>query len=108
MSKLIEEIRQKISESLFEFSKHAVDQLILRGIRVKEIREAISSGEIIEDYPDDKYSPSCLVSGFTQKCRCIHIQCSYPTRPLIKIITLYEPNLKQWNDNFTIRRNNDD
>jgi hypothetical protein len=31
---LIEEIRQKITEDRFEFSKHAVDQSILRGIRV--------------------------------------------------------------------------
>jgi hypothetical protein len=25
-----------------------------------DIEEAIMSGEIIEEYPDDKYSPSCV------------------------------------------------
>ncbi|WP_416212093.1 hypothetical protein [Nostoc sp. ChiVER01] len=29
------------------------------------------------------------MSGLTQARRPIHIQCSYPSRPLIKIITLY-------------------
>jgi hypothetical protein len=107
MSELIEEIRQKIISDQFEFSKHAVDQSILRDIRVQEVREAITNGQIIEDYPDDKYGPSCLISGLTQTNRYIHIQCSYPIRPLIKIITLYEPDSKKWNDDFTRRRNND-
>jgi Domain of unknown function (DUF4258) len=108
MPKPIEEICQKITEDQFEFSKHAVDQSILRGIRVQEIIEAITNGQVIESYPDDKYGPSCLVSGITQAKRNIHIQCSYPSRPLIKIITLYEPNLTQWQKNFTKRRNNDE
>jgi hypothetical protein len=60
---VIEEIREKISARLFEFSKHAVDQSIVRRITVQEIREAIAGGEIIEDYPDDKYGPSCLIFG---------------------------------------------
>jgi Domain of unknown function (DUF4258) len=107
MSNLIEEIRQKITDDQFEFSKHAVDQSILRGIRVQEVIEAIKNGQVIEDYPDDKYGPSCLISGLTQASRNLHVQCSYPSRQFIKIITLYEPDLTQWNDNFTRRRNND-
>jgi hypothetical protein len=34
-------------------------------ISVQEIREAIAVGEVIEDYPNDKYGPSCLILGFT-------------------------------------------
>ncbi|WP_404785256.1 DUF4258 domain-containing protein [Altericista sp. CCNU0014] len=108
MSKLIEEIRQKIVCGQFEFSKHAVDRSILRGIRVKEVIEAIANGQVIEDYPDDKYGASCLISGLTQANRNIHVQCSYPSRTVIKIITLYEPDLTQWNDDFTQRRDNND
>lgn len=68
---MIEEIRQKFARNEFEFSKHAADQSILRGIRVREIREAVSAGEIIEDYPDDKYGPSCLILGYTESNRPI-------------------------------------
>ena len=40
--------------------------------------QATANGEIIEDYPDDYYGPSCLISGTTANDRPLHIQCSYP------------------------------
>jgi hypothetical protein len=61
------------------------------------------NGEIIEDYPDDKYGPSSLVLGFAVAGRPLHVQCSYPSRPLVKIITLYEPDSGLWMD-FRERR----
>ena len=97
----IEEIRDKIASDEFEFSKHAVDRSILRQIRVHEVKEAIANGQLIEDYPNDK---SCLICGSTQAGRPIHIQCSYPTRMLIKIITVYDPTPELWNYDFTTRR----
>lgn len=108
MTTLIVEIRRKVAENQFEFSKHAVDQSILRQIRVQEIRETIANSQVIEDYPDDKYGASCLIRGLTQAQRPIHIQCSYPSRPLVKIITVYEPDPQRWNDDFTQRRRSDD
>jgi len=93
---LIEELRQKFAQDAFEFSKHATDQALLRNILVDEIREAAQTAEIIEDYPDDKYGPSCLLLGFTSAGRPLHIQCSYPSRPLLKIITVYEPSESEW------------
>jgi hypothetical protein len=100
---MIKEIRKKIAQNQFEYSQHAVDHSVIRHISVSELREAIAHGEIIEDYPDDKYGPSCLILGFPLEQRPLHIQCSYPSRPLVKIITLYEPDVKLWID-FKIRR----
>lgn len=93
---LIDEFIIKIKASQFEFSKHAVDQSISRRISVQEVKEAIAKGEIIENYPEDRYGPSCLIFGRTETDRPLHIQCSYPSRPLIKIITLYEPDAALW------------
>lgn len=104
---MIEEIRQKITQGKFEFSRHAVDQSLIRHISVKELREAITTGEIIEDYPDDKYGPSCLIFGFTLTDRPVHVQCSYLSRPLIKIVTLYEPDPERWID-FRVRKREDE
>ncbi|MEJ5310986.1 MAG: DUF4258 domain-containing protein [Anaerolineae bacterium] len=50
-----------------------------------------------------KYGPSCLVFGMTSQGRPIHVQCSYPSRPLVKIITLYQPDARKWVD-FKVRR----
>jgi len=102
---ILNEIRRKIKNGQFEFSQHATDQSIIRHIQVQEIREAIDECEIIEDYPNDKYGPSCLILGFTRSRRPLHIQCSYPSRPLIKIITLYEPDPLRW-INFKLRGKN--
>ncbi len=100
---MIEQLREKIVTAQFEFSKHAVDQSILRRISVQELVEAIQHAEIIEDYPDDKYGPSCLILGFTGAGRPLHVQCSYPSRPMLKIVTIYEPDKAHWID-LKIRR----
>ena len=112
---VMEEIQGKILRRQYEFSKHAVDQSIIREITVIEMEEAVSGrSELLETYPEDKYGPSCLILGFTKTGRPLHIQCSYPGRPLLKIITLYEPDSDLWID-FRVRidevskheRNND-
>jgi len=95
---MIEQIQAKFSAGEFEFTRHATDQSILRQITVQDLRDAIQSGEIIEDYPDDKYAPSCLILGYTKSGRPLHIQCSHPSRPIIKIITLYQPDPALWVD----------
>jgi len=101
---ILDGIREKIRRREYEFSKHAVDQSILREISVVEMEDALlGHSELIEDYPDDKYWPSCLILGFTKKGRPLHIQSSYPVRPLLKVITLYEPDPELWID-FRIRK----
>src|SRR3989304_9684864 len=103
---ILKEIQNKILRRQYEFSRHAVDQSIIRDISVVEVEEAISGrSEVVEDYPDDKYGPSCLILGFTKARRPLHLQCSYPSRSLIKIITLYEPDPDLWID-FRIRKQN--
>ena len=100
---LLDEIRAKVARDEFEYSQHALDQSILRHIRVDEVREAIFTCELVEDYPEDKYGPSCLLLGFTRAGRSLHVQCSYPSRDRIKVITAYEPDPSRWID-FRIRR----
>lgn len=95
---MIEGIRSKIGAGLYEYSKHAVDQSILRNISIRDLVESIENGIIIEDYPEDKYGPSCLIFGFTAAGRPLHIQCTTATRDMIKIVTLYEPDADKWID----------
>ncbi|MFH1236439.1 MAG: DUF4258 domain-containing protein [Parcubacteria group bacterium] len=84
--------------------RHAVDQIIKRRIAVHEVTEAIASESlIIEDYPDDKYG-RCLIFGVTRAGRPLHIQCSYPDRPPVKIITAYEPDKDLWIDHKIKRK----
>ena len=101
---ILDDIKRKIATRQYEYSKHAVDQAIMRGISVAELEEAVlNRSAVIEDYPEDKYGPTCLILGFTVAGRPLHVPCSYPSRPLIKIITVYEPDQDIWMD-FRIRK----
>jgi len=100
---LIDEIRRRVAHGDLEFSQHAVDQAIIRHISVQELREAIAGGEVIEVYPEDKYGPSCLIFGITKVGRPIHVQCSDPSRPTVKIVTVYEPDTTLWIE-FKVKR----
>src|SRR5215211_2313653 len=95
---LLDELRRKVAADEFEFSQHALDHTLHRNITVAEVREAVQSCELIGDHPQDKYGPSCLLLGWTQARRPLHVQCSYPSRPLVIIITLYEPDPDLWMD----------
>ncbi len=100
---MIDELRQKFRRCEYEYALHAVDQSILKHITRQEVEEAMVTGEVIEDYPTDKYGPSCLVFGVTSTNRPIHLQRTYPDDPKVKIITVYEPDPNKW-IGFRIRR----
>ena len=95
---LPEGIQARIKERDYRFTLHAGDRMTERHISVGEIEEALlsSRAEVIEDYPEDPRSPSCLVLGITKGGRLLHIQCTYP--PNVAVITAYEPKSEEWID----------
>jgi hypothetical protein len=97
----IKGIQDKIKRGEYQFSDHSVKRMIKRSIDRHEVEEVILRGEIIEEYPDDKYSPSCLIYGQTSKGRNLHVQISLP--PAVVVITTYEPDPEEW-VNCKIRR----
>ena len=96
--KPIEMILDQLRAGEFEFSHHAFRRAIERNISDSEIIQAAENGRIIEEYPEDKYAPSCLILGFTNAGRPIHIQVSFVGSDLVKIITLYQPDESEWID----------
>ena len=104
--KTIKEIREHLKFGQFEFSFHAFKRTVERDISESEIREIAENAEIIEDYPEDKYAPSCLLLGFTKLGRPIHIQVTRieTAEGLIKIITIYQPDEEEWINNYSVRR----
>ena len=84
-------------------SRHAFIRIGERNISELEIREAGTDARMIEDYPDDKYAPSCLLLGFTRSGRSLHLQVALADTPMLRIITIYEPNPDEWID-YSARR----
>jgi Domain of unknown function (DUF4258) len=101
--KSLECIGSDLTQGQFEFTRHAFKRAIERNISDREIMECDSKIRLIEDYPDDKYSPSCLILGFTDERRALHLQVSRAETPKVKVITLYEPDPQVWDD-YSVRR----
>jgi hypothetical protein len=83
--------------------------MLERNICFSEIKESVSNNQVIEDYNDDKYGPACLVLCVTKNMRPIHIIVtkfftSGSNKTKIKIISLYEPSLDEWEEDFKTRR----
>ena len=92
----IKEIQNRIKRGEYRFSDHAVKRMIQRNVIRREVEDAVFAGEIIERYSGDKYSPSCLIYGRTADKRDLHVHVSFP--PTVVIITVYEPDPKEWVD----------
>ena len=96
--KTLAQIQQQLAAGQFDFSGHAFVRAVERNISEDEIRCAGAQARIIESYPQDKYSPSVLMLGFTSSGRPLHIQVSLADSEMARIITLYEPDPGEWTE----------
>jgi len=60
-----------------------------------DIHEAINAGEIIEDYPDHKRGPCCLIYANLSNGRNLHLVITTEKIPT-RVITVYEPKQPYW------------
>ena len=100
---ILEEIKSNVRDGKYRFTIHALERRIERDISKNEIEDSILNGEIIEEYPRDKYLPSCLILGYTKEKRPLHIQISCDP---VWVITCYDPSEKsgEWSSDFKHRR----
>jgi len=86
------------------FRVHALKRMAQRRISDEDISGVLETGEIIEDYPDDFPYPSRLLLGWSES-RPIHVVVAFDEeKDQAVIITAYEPNDKEWDDQFRRRR----
>ncbi len=85
-----------------KFSSHAKNEMLSEEfgfISEDEVKEAIGSGEIVEEYSNDRPYPSCLVYGKTKRSRPLHVVCAPVIgEELLVIITVYQPDPNRWID----------
>ena len=101
--KSLDEVRTQFAKGEFELSLHALRRAVERDITFLELQQAGLLANIIEEYPSDKYAPSCLLLGFTSGGRPLHIHVSLFETELVRVITVYEPDPETWIDYSTRR-----
>ena len=99
---MIERIKKQVEAENYRFTIHGFERCVERYISPNEVKYAMLSGEVIEDYPEDKYGPSCLIYGVTKEGRILHVQCSIDP---VWVITAYDPTLNpdEWETDFKRR-----
>jgi hypothetical protein len=86
-----------------EIAKHAEIERQKDGLEIKDVKDSIFNGKIIEEYPDDPRNPSCLVFEFDRKGIPIHSLCAFLKSGKIRICTVYIPDDDKW-INYQIRK----
>jgi len=87
------------------WTKHCLNRLQQRNIKIDDVKNAIKTGKIIEYYYDDYPNPSCLILGYSKEHSFLHVVCGINNEYLF-IITAYYPDSNQWDEKMEKRRNN--
>lgn len=101
---IVEESRRAAKKKLL-FLPHAIRQMSRpeRMITPQEVERVVMTGELVEDSPRDSRGHSCLLLGFGETGRAIHVVCS-PKTDYLAIITAYLPDIDQWSPDYRRRR----
>ena len=76
---------------------HADEEANADQVSVQKVFESVNAGEIIEQYPDDKPYPSCLIYG--EGDGPLHIVWAYNRdNRWAVLITVYKPDPERWID----------
>jgi hypothetical protein len=95
----IEAIVESIEANRVMITDHADEEAYNDGLSFNDILTAISAGEIIEQYPEDKPYPSCLILSKDVQAEPIHTVWAYNSETKSSVlITVYRPDPKQWID----------
>jgi hypothetical protein len=93
-----------VSANRLVFRVHAIRRMFQRQISVQDVRDVLTAGEVIEDYPDDFPFPSRLMLGWSGT-RPIHVVAAdNPQARETIVITVYEPDPDEWEPDFKRRK----
>ena len=99
----ISELRCVCTNETIAVTQHANKRFQERGINIDDIKHAISTGEVIRQYEDDKPFPSCLLLGKGLNGVYIHLVASIDSG-FLYIITAYYPDETEWESDFKTRK----
>ena len=86
----VEWICEHVTQGKYYFSKHGDQERQNDNLTIAEVEESLLKGRILEQYKDTGRGESCLVVGFTEIGKPIHVVCGERGDWLV-IITVYIP-----------------
>lgn len=95
----ITEITSAIQQGRIKITDHADEEAQADNLTFSEIYLSVFWGKVVEDYPNDKPYPSCLIYGKTFSGDPIHSVWAYNSDSAWAVlITVYRPDPERWID----------
>ena len=83
-------IKEKMGSADYYVSRHGDQKRQNDNLSLLEVEESLLNGRILEQYPDTGRGESCLVVGFTEYGKPVHVVCG-KRRDTLTIVTVYIP-----------------
>jgi hypothetical protein len=97
-----ETIHQAVLRRRYRFTNHARKQQRLRGISTSDVFTVLLTGQIIEQYPNAKPYPECLMMAFVRTQQPLYVAVAYNAqREYIYIVTVHWLDPARWQDPWT-------
>jgi hypothetical protein len=102
---LLQRIREAFSLGKYSLSEHAYLRMNQRNILPQIVRFTVLEGQPIEFRVAENADPVVLFAWSGENQRAVHVVVTEIERNRQKhlVITVYEPDLDQWDSGFTIR-----
>lgn len=91
----IDWIRERVRRKEYLITWHADQERRDDDLDIADMEEALLTGLIIEDYPEDKRGHSCLLYGRSANCD-VHVVCGRNASGWPVLITVYVPGPPKW------------
>ena len=88
-------LREQAVADAMRVTVHAHQEMVEEDISFAEIREVLLDGRVVENYPEHKRGPCCLICRKTSCGKYVHVVCTTSFEVAI-IITVYEPKQPKW------------
>lgn len=99
-----DQLKISIENGYIEWQRHALERMMERGISRESVKTVLLTGEIIEDYPDDKPYPSALFFGWIEG-NPLHGVAAFDSQSnYCFVITAYKPDLEHFESDYKTRR----
>jgi hypothetical protein len=99
-----DQLIEAIQNGMVEWQTHALERMMKRGISREIVKEVLLTGEIIEDYPNDKPFSTALFLGWFHGEPFHVVTALDPLSGYCFAITVYIPNLDHFEPDYKTRR----
>lgn len=92
-------VRECVRTQGYLYSRHGDRERQADGLSLAEVEEALAAGRILEQYPDTGRGPSCLIVGFTNAGKPVHVVCGHMGHAMV-VVTVYIPKPPKFKNPF--------